>query len=135
MRNNMMKKPRDLSKTNVIYDFQCKRGDCEHLPRRSVTYDGLTTNTLSRRLSVHLQVGAIRHHFDNKHDTRITRKEILNFTRIRYKMRDTNRLEILEALIINTEDPEINRQDTGKIRILKLYGNINRGSNMRATSH
>ena len=44
------------------------------------------------------------------------------FTKIRYQERDKNRLEILEALIIHFEDPEINKQHTGKIRILKLYG-------------
>ena len=49
-------------------------------------------------------------------------------------MRDTNRLEILEALIINTEDPDINRQDAGKIRILRLYENIDRVSSIGATS-
>ena len=130
MRNNMMKKPRELSKTNVIYEFQCKKGDCEHLPPRRKQYSGLTTNTLSRRLSFHLQNGAIRHHFETKHELKITRKEIVNWTRVKYQLRDTNRLEILEALIINAEDPELNRQDTGKTRILKLYGNINRGSNV-----
>ena len=51
---------------------------------------------------------------------------------MRYVERDTYRLEILEALIINVEDPEINRQDTGKVRTLKLYGNVNRGSNVGA---
>ena len=39
-----------------------------------------------------------------------------------YSERDVYRLEILEALLINAEDFEINRQDTGKKRILKLYG-------------
>ena len=107
-----------------------QKGDCERLPPRRKQYDGLTTNTLSRRLSFHLQSGAIRHHFETKHNTRITRKEIVNWTRIRYQVRDTNRLKILEALIINAEDPELNRQDTGKVRILKLYGNIYRGSSL-----
>ena len=59
----------------------------------------------------------------------ITWKEIESFTRVQYVERDINRLEILEALIINAEDPEVNKQDTGKVRTLKLYGNITRGSN------
>ena len=84
---------------------------------------------MSRRLSIHLQTGAIRQHSEKTHGIKITRKEIESFTRVRYVERDINRLEILEALIINAEDPEVNRQDTGKIRTLKLYGNINRGSN------
>ena len=31
MKNNLGKKVRDLSKTNVIYDSRCKRGGCERL--------------------------------------------------------------------------------------------------------
>ena len=130
MRNNMTKKPRELAKTNAIYQFQCKKDDCEHLPPRSGAYTGLTKCTVSRRLSIHLQTGAIRQHCEQIHGVRITRKEIERFTRVRYQQRDSIRLEILEALIINAEDPEINRQDTGKVRTLKLYGNVNRGSNL-----
>ena len=62
----------------------------------------------------------------------ITCKELEMFTSIEYVERDVNRLEILEALIINAGDYEINRQDTGKTRILKLYGDRNHrsGSNI-----
>ena len=45
-------------------------------------------------------------------------------TKARYYQSDFRRLEILEALIIQREDPEINRQDTGKVRILKLHGTV-----------
>ena len=58
----------------------------------------------------------------------ITRKELEKFTRVEYVERDVNRLEILEALIINVGDYEINKQDTGKKRILKLYGDGNHRS-------
>ena len=63
----------------------------------------------------------MKHSLD-AHGRKITRKEIVDSTRIRYIERDWNRLEILESIIINDEEPEINRQDTGKRRILKLYG-------------
>ena len=122
MRNNLGSKVRELSKTDVIYDYRCKKGDCENLPIREVTYSGLTTCTLSRRLTYHLQDGAIQRHNIGKHHVKVTRKEIEAFTRIRYQERDFNRLNILESLIINFEEPEINKQDTGKMRTLKLYG-------------
>ena len=128
MRNNCAKKPREFAKTHVVYKFRCKKGDCEHLPPRETTYPGLTTDTLSRRLSFHLQNGAIRKHCEAKHGSMITRKEIEKFTSIEYVERDVYRLEILEALIINAGDYEINRQDTGKKRILKLYGDKSRSS-------
>ena len=82
MRNNMTKKPRELAKTNAIYQFQCKKDDCEHLPPRSGAYTGLTKCTVSRRLSIHLQTGAIRQHCEQIHGVRITRKEIERFTRM-----------------------------------------------------
>ena len=132
MKNNCAKKMRELAKTHVVYKFRCKKGDCEHLPPRKTTYWGLTTDTTSRRLSFHLQNGAIRKHCEAKHGSMITRKELEMFTSIEYVERDVNRLEILEALIINAGDYEINRQDTGKTRILKLYGDRNHrsGSNI-----
>ena len=61
----------------------------------------------------------------------ITRKEIEKFTKVMYVERDVYRLEILEALLINAEDFEINRQDTGRKRILKLYGDNRHASGVR----
>ena len=49
---------------------------------------------------------------------------LLVLTKARCYQRDVRRLEILEALIIQREDPEINRQDTGKVKILNLYGTV-----------
>ena len=60
MKNNLAKKPRELMKTNVIYDYRCIKGGCEHLPDRNATYTGLTTCTMSRRLAHHQQDGAIQ---------------------------------------------------------------------------
>ena len=121
MKNNLSPKPRDLSKTNVIYDFECQKDECKHLPPAKRRYTGLTTCTISRRLSYHLQNGAILKH-SKTHKDKLTRNEIVEWTKIRYREGDVNRLEILEALIILHEDPIINQQDTGKKRILKLYG-------------
>ena len=55
MRNNMTPKVRDIAKTHLVYDFRCKEGECAHLPNKQTRYTGLTTCTLSRRLSLHLQ--------------------------------------------------------------------------------
>merc|ERR1711916_407773 len=67
MRNNMTPRIRDLAKTHLIYDFDCKEGECEHLPTQKKRYTGLTTCTKSRRLSMHLQNGSIKNHFLEKH--------------------------------------------------------------------
>ena len=80
MRNNCAKKQRELAKTNVVYKFKCKKSDCEHLlPRKTINW-GLTTDTTSRRLSFHLQNGAIQKHCKAKHGSMITRKEMKMFT-------------------------------------------------------
>ena len=113
---------RSLHEKQLIYQFQCQKDECKHLQLNKVRYSGLTRCTLSRRLSYHLQNGAIKEHA-KKHTEKITREEIVKFTEIRYRENDIQRLEILEALIILDEDPEINHQDTGKTKILKLYGN------------
>ena len=41
-----------LPKTNVIYKFKCHLGDC--ISDNNNIYVGLTSNTLSRRLTIHL---------------------------------------------------------------------------------
>ena len=122
MKNNINPNPRELATTNVIYQFECERDECQHLNGREITYSGATTCTVSRRISLHLQNGAILKHFESKHSSKITRKEFEDWTKIRYIERDVTRLFILEALIIKHEDPVINRQDTGKRRTLKLHG-------------
>ena len=124
MKNNLSPKVRDLSRTNLIYDFQCNIDECSRQQNRSErTYSGLTTCTLSRRLTLHLQNGAIKKHCMEIHGRKPTRDEIVQMTKARYYEQDFQRLETLEALIIKSEEPVINRQDTGKIKILRLFGN------------
>ena len=115
-------KVRDLAQTHVVYEYKCQIGACRHLLKPKATYDGLTTCTISRRLSNHLQKGAILLHCLEEHGRKITRKQLEDGISIRYKEHDINRLTILESLIIGEEDPLLNKQDTGKQRILKLYG-------------
>ena len=77
--------------------------------------------TLSRRISYHLNKGAIVEHFKKCHNTTPSRNCIVENTTIRYKIPDTIRLKIMEALLIKDETPVINRQDTGVTRTLYLY--------------
>ena len=131
MKNNLTPKVRDLARANLIYDFRCSIDECAHRKRSERTYSGMTTCTKSRRLTYHLQSGAIKMHAQTTHGRKITRKEIVEMTETRCYQNDKRRLEILEALIIHFEDPEINRQDTGRKKVLKLYGSgrINKSTN------
>ena len=121
MRNNLSAKTRELSQTNVIYEFQCPENECFHHPNINYVYLGYTQCTLSRRLSLHLQQGAIEKHSTLKHNKKIDRKTAEQNLKIRYRENDSYRLGILEALMIMIENPEINKQDTGKKRILTLF--------------
>jgi hypothetical protein len=119
MCNNPHGRVRTVSKTNLIYEFKCNRVECIRL--NNVRYIGETTCTLSRRLSQHLQHGAIREHFENVHNCRPTRLDLVNNTNIRYIERDHQRLLTLESLIIKFEGPIVNQQDTGFSRVLHLF--------------
>ena len=77
--------------------------------------------SLSRRLSGHLQKGAIRDHYEQNHGRNVTRTEIVDNTIIRYVEHDVNRLQLLESLLIKFERPHINLQDTGFNRVLTLF--------------
>ena len=121
MQNNLTAKKRELSQTNIIYQFDCPENECIHENNVNNVYLGFTHCTMSRRLSYHLQNGALKDHFLDKHHRKLERKESEPCIKIRYKENDSNRLEILESLMILTEKPELNKQDTGKTRILSLF--------------
>jgi hypothetical protein len=81
MKNNPCRKPSLLQKTNVIYEYYCHKEGCR-LPQ-NLNYIGLTSTTLSRRLTCHLQTGGPRREAHNETLTRATLK-----THTRIVMRD-----------------------------------------------
>ena len=111
----------DLKKSNIIYAYNCNIGECELLP--DARYIGETVTTLSRRLTMHLQAGAILMHTKNKHNTQLTRDMLVSNTKIQHQVDNFDRLIIMEALLIHKENPKINRQHTGIIRTLNLFNN------------
>ena len=61
MQNNTSMKTTILQNTNVVYEFNCP------MPHGQVAkYVGITQNTLSRRLTLHLQQGSILEHFKKR---------------------------------------------------------------------
>ena len=121
MRNNQSPKKRPLSQRNLTYEFKCPIGECKHPSTRKNSYIGFTKCQLSRRISYHLNNGAIQKHYDTIHKRKVSRKEMEENTEIRYKVNDINRLQIYEALMIYVEKPLLNQQDTGKTRTLHLF--------------
>ena len=60
-------------------------------------------------------------HSINIHGNKINPKTIVDNTNVKYREQDQLRLEILEAILILFEKPELDRQDTGIERKLSLF--------------
>ena len=84
-------------KKTLIYKFSCTHGNCEH---QNNTYIGLTTTSLSRRLTMHLSSGAPKQHTFDTHKIKLDRATIVQNTSIIRSESDPYRLSILEALYI-----------------------------------
>ena len=65
--------------------------------------------------------GAIKEHQLARHQSNLTRDNVVGKTKILRKHSDPIRLFIHEALLIKFRDPNLNRQDTGNTRTLQLY--------------
>jgi hypothetical protein len=121
MNNNPIKKKCPLQQTNVLYEFSCPQEGCKLL--NNIKYVGLTSTTLSRRLTMHLSSGAPKEHMQNVHNIKLTRLHLEDSTRVIQQYQDSVRLGIAEALLIQENKPELNRQHTGITRTIKLFGN------------
>ena len=64
MRNSPFQDNSWLKSTNVVYQFQCKTEGCK---LQNNKYIGMASTSVSRRGSMHLQIGAIKAHFINIH--------------------------------------------------------------------
>ena len=118
MKNNLPADDTKLKPSNVVYQFYCPHKDC----RLPVSYIGVTTTTLSRRLTVHLRDGAPKEHMQKSHNTALTRKHLTENTLIIASSSNPNRLHILEALYIRERSPQINKQVTSSAATLGLRG-------------
>ena len=77
------------------------------------TYIGITTTTLSRRLTMHLASGGPMQRALTNHHMPLTREELVNNTQIIFSESNNNKLSITEALLIQKMQPSINTQSTG----------------------
>ena len=108
MNNNPTRDKTMLKQSNVIYSYKCPLGDCAL--RQSCKYIGVTTTSLSRRITMHLQNGGPKTHTERTHDQRLTRKQLVENTTILDRTQNYRKLQVLEAICIRDHDPTINRQ-------------------------
>jgi Ser-tRNA(Ala) deacylase AlaX len=121
MKNNLNAQRGILQTTNVVYKISCPNEDCVLL--NNINYIGMTTTTLSRRLTCHLGSGAPKDHMRQYHGETLTRHMLDDNVVILDRNIDVNRLGIAEALYIDRDRPAINIQSTGFERTLKLFNN------------
>ena len=107
MKNSCLPPTNPLQEVNVVYQHTCTVGDCSHLNSR---YIGFTSTTLSKRITAHLQDGAIQRHYMNEHGLNLKRHHMESNTTILVKENDTRKLRMTEAVYIHTEKPAINVQ-------------------------
>ena len=123
MTNNPTRKRDCLHRTNVLYQFTCPEEGCRLLP--NIKYIGMTTTTLSRRMTCHLSSGAPKQHMRDVHQVSLTRKVIEDNTQILASYTDPVKLAIAEAIFIKDIGPAINLQAASFTRTLKLYDGTN----------
>ena len=102
MKNNPLSMTSPLKRRNVVYHFKCP------LPGCTGEYVGMTTMTLSKRISCHAQEGNIYSHFNNTHNVRPTRDTLVDAIKVIDSNSDLRRLRFLEALHIANLKPSIN---------------------------
>ena len=102
MKNNPLDVRSPLKSRNVVYRFKCPLAGC------TSEYIGMTTMTLSKRISCHVQEGNIHDHFVNIHNVNPVRQTIVDSFKILDCNNDFKRLRFLEALYIAKEKPNLN---------------------------
>lgn len=105
LRNRPTTNKTPLQEDHVIYRHTCTNVDCGPL-----SYIGMTTTKLSRRLSLHLQNGTIKSHYIAPHHQDLSRSDLDLHTTILDREQDRRRLALLEAIHIQTLKPSLNIQ-------------------------
>ena len=118
MKNNLSQDPSFLKKTNVVYQYTCPEEGCKLLPNSS--YIGVTTTSISRRLTMHAREGSIRKHMTQAHNRPPTRQDLVENTKILKHCSNHKKLHIFEKVYISQHTPLINIQ-TDTLGTLQLH--------------
>ena len=108
LKNNLSKQGDKLKQYNVVYKYSCNLNKDGALCNEE--YIGHTTQTLSQRLTYHMQNGAIKTHITKTHKANISREHLNNNTQILSASNDKTKLKCLEAVLIRDHMPAINIQ-------------------------
>lgn len=113
MRNKYHKPEDDF---NVVYRYTCKVDECHS------SYIGYTEATLTERMRNHTQHGSIIKHLQERHNiAKQKTKELLECVQVIGRANNKSELLLMEAIKIKYDKPELNGQEEGRDRILKIF--------------
>ena len=129
MKNSCLPQTSPLQEVNLVYQYSCNIGDCSRLNSR---YIGFTTTTLSKRITAHLQDGAILRHNISTHGSPLTRQQLEAHTINIHKEPDRRRLKMAESVLIHLENPSINVQQQPESSLPSSRRNVRQHSSRPA---
>ena len=103
---------------HVVYQYTCNQSGCNS----SQSYIGYTSCTIDDRFRMHAQSGSIKKHLMEHHKMkRITKNDLIASTRVLRACNSRSKLRMTEAILIKEFKPQLNSQDEGCDRLLKIF--------------
>lgn len=119
--HNKDKSPSDSSRHHVVYKYTCNKGGCNSSINQKV-YIGYTTCALEERFRMHAQTGSIKEHLRTVHNiNRIPKSDLLESTIVLRTCLNRRKLIMSEAILIKENKPNLNSQNEGCNRLLKIF--------------
>ena len=114
IRNKECRANEKCNRHHVVYEYTCNEEGC-NAPK----YIGYTTCTLYERFAQH---ASIKKHMSEVHGVaRIGRRALLESVTVLCSISDRRRLIMTEAMMIKQNKPQLNSQEEGSTRLLKIF--------------
>ena len=84
-------------------------------------YIGYTTCTVGERFKMHAQIGSIKKHLNEKHNIQVRKNDMVKNVEILGKSNNVSYLRMLEAVLIKDLKPNLNSQEEGCDKLLKVF--------------
>ena len=105
------------NRDHVVYRYKCTQEGCN-----ASQYIGYTTCKIDERFRNHAQTGSIKKHHIEKHGaTRVSKNDLIESTSILRSCQSKGRLRMTEAVLIKELKPNLNSQDEGCDKLLKIF--------------
>ena len=120
IKNNIHNNKEIASEHHVVYQYTCNRGDCNVT---HPSYIGYTTCSINNRFKMHTQnSSSIKKHLQELHNINtIKTADLIPHVKILHKSADRRNLILTEAIYIKQERPNLNAQNEGSEKILKIF--------------